>query len=218
MSRKLFVLVGHRDDRVITEALKKEHGFDRVIGLSLQESGAFRVDYYGALDGFYLESKEDEHRGALSDWVASSIELNDVVYAKMSNNDAVELLASGQLLKVDFLFVDVASEDVVQYALDYDVKLVQRVDVVRWLQNRKRTLPRQYTVVHAKYGTEKQSANVTQALIDNLARAKGQVQVSNNLCGCDPHFGVGKMLSIDYEADGARHQIQAWEGTYVFLS
>lgn len=218
MSRKLFLLVGRRDDRVVSELMKKEHGFDRVMGISAQESGSFRVDYFGALDGFYLESKEDEHRGMLSDWVASCLDLNDVVYSKMSNNDALDLLATGELLKFDVLFIDMASEDVVQYALDYNIQLVQRVDVVRWLQDRKRTLPREYKILHAKYGTEKLSADVTQTLIDYLSRAKGQVQVSNNLCGCDPHFGVGKMLSIDFEADGAQHQIQAWEGTYVFLS
>jgi hypothetical protein len=222
MSRKLFLLVGPTDDRVVHEALKPAHGFDRVIGVCPSRVAArtFRVDYFGTSDGVFRESKEDEHRGLLSDWVASSVEAEDVVFARIQDNYIDELMASDQLAKVDFLFLHNARENVVQYASNHKVSLIQGLDVARWLHeyNKQPSKALDTKVMYAEYGTEIHSADVTQALIANLSRVQGQAQVSNALCGCDPHFGVGKMLSVHVEVDGVFKIVQASEGSYLSLS
>jgi len=221
MARRLFLLCGPTDYRVVLEALKPEHKFDRVIGLSRIDAHTMHVDYFGTSDGRYLESKEDEHRGEASSWFAACLELNDVVHAKVHRDFIPELMASGQLAKIDVLFTDVVSDELTQYASSHDITVSRQLDVARWLHDRERTLPvsaPNFKFLYAEYGTETQSANVTETLAAKFAEAHGQVQVSNSLCGCDPHFGTGKMLSVDFEVDGVARNIRAWEGTFIVIS
>lgn len=55
-------------------------------------------------------------------------------------------------------------------------------------------------------------------LLANIGDRTGRLQVSNGLCGCDPHPGQGKYLTIEYELDGQRRALEAVEGGWLFAS
>jgi hypothetical protein len=95
--------------------------------------------------------------------------------------------------------------------------LVGDADLGTWLRDMRVTLPPNLTLVYAVYGTPDRSADVTDSVWKALA-APGRYPVSNEFFGCDPHFGVGKMLSIHYEIDDARVNLEVWEGGYFLVT
>jgi len=86
---------------------------------------------------------------------------------------------------------------------------------LRWL------LPlraKDFRLLSATYGTHEQFADVTESLVSNIGTQHGRVQVSNELCGIDPHHGKGKTLTIDCVVDGKRRTIEALEGAYLYTT
>ena len=75
-----------------------------------------------------------------------------------------------------------------------------------------------FKMVSATYGTKEHSVDVAQSLLANIGDRTGRLQISNGLCGCDPHPGLGKYLSIEYELDGQRRALEAVEGGWLFAS
>ena len=86
---------------------------------------------------------------------------------------------------------------------------------LRWL------LPlraKDFQIMSATYGTHEQSADVTESLLSNIGTNHGRVQVSNELCGSDPHHGRGKTLIIDCIVDCQPRKIEALEGAYLYAT
>jgi glycosyltransferase involved in cell wall biosynthesis len=75
-----------------------------------------------------------------------------------------------------------------------------------------------FKLVSAIYGTKEHSADVAQSLLDSIGARRGRLQVSNGLCGCDPHPGCGKYLIIEYELDGQKRTLHAHENGWLFVS
>lgn len=72
--------------------------------------------------------------------------------------------------------------------------------------------------ISATYGSPERSVDVLDALLSNIGKQRGCVQVSNALCGTDPHIGVGKSLTIEGELDGVRKNITAVESGWLYVT
>ena len=162
---------------------------DHGFDLVLNLTSRLEVHYLGTSDGLELECKHGESVGSLHELVARH---------------------AG-----DLLFVK--SREVMPDALPGARVLVGDADVGQWLHDIRVTLDSRLTLIHAVYGTPERSADVTNDIWTAL-QTPGRYPVSNHFFGCDPHYGVGKMVSIHYELDGVGLNLELWEGDYFLVA
>jgi hypothetical protein len=189
MGRKVFLGVGSLTMQDVLEVLKPEHEFDLVVYLT----DALDVQYLGTSDGLELECKQGERVGSVAEWFERHVSQSDVVFAKITAELPNDLPITH--------------------------KLVGGSDVGTWLHDIRVTLPKTLTLIYASYGSPEQSADVTSTIKQALeSPMPSGFQVTNSFLGCDPHYGVGKMLSIHYEIDGATRHLDVWEGDYFLVA
>jgi len=80
------------------------------------------------------------------------------------------------------------------------------------------SLHKEFRMLSAHYGTERCTQDVTAALVANLGRKRGRVQVTNTLCGADPCVGYGKRLVIRCEVGGVPRTVTSVESGYLFVT
>lgn len=117
------------------------------------------------------------------------------------------------------------TNSVVDLARDVMVGETHRERVRHWLEacepSVKWLLPSlaiDFEWVSATYGSHEISADVLSNLVENLGTRRGRVEVTNALCGGDPHVGCGKMLCVEYEVGHVRKIATAIEGGMLFVT
>lgn len=164
--------------------------------------------------------KDPSNRWENAGWFSASAVLTTVVSAIASKGTArtIYFVVSGLSAVITIILFSGSKTLHSETATSKGLIVDEMTEIEKWSRRRIKTMKsKAFDIIEARYGSDSQSEDVTNAIKQLINDNRLSFQVLNKVIGTDPHQGVRKKLLIKYKFDGKT--VDKWfeEGSFVNL-